>query len=67
MALAVTWSHRKVGLRVGSCDLTRRTRVCQKWAPHLLQMISLLEISAGPLRVAKGHKEGRLFPGLTHS
>ena len=67
VALAVTWSHRKAGLHVGSCGLTRRTRVCQKWAPHLLWMISLLEISAGSHRVAEGHKEGRLFPGLRHS
>ena len=49
------WLHRKAGLHVGSCGLTRRTTVCQKWAPRTLWTISLLEISAGPHHHVAGH------------
>ena len=64
VAPALTWWHRRAGLHVESSGLTRRTEVCQKWAPRLLQTISLPEISAGPLRVTEDQEEHQLFPGL---
>lgn len=57
VAPALTWWHRRAELHVDSCGLTRRTGVYQKWAPHLLQMIFLLEISAGPLRVTEDQED----------
>lgn len=67
MSPTLTWLHRRAGLRVGSCGPTRRTGVCQKWAPHLLRTISLLEISAEPLHVTEGQEEEWLFPALIGS
>lgn len=58
VAPALTWLHRRAELRVGSCGLTRKRGVCQRWAPHLLQTISLLEISAGLLHVTGEQEDG---------